>query len=371
MKTIWLALHNVKKIYKRHLFVFLLIVISMCVSSFGMLFYSGYIGQTCAEREEGNGDCLKLTLLDGGKGKNVIQTLDFMMMKYKQLSYIKINDSQNEEDDNAMKDSGMESTEETNEISISIVGEYNKQYEKTLLVGRNLLYEENEAVALIPSDYVTYLEYDDVPIDSKICFEKCNMNVVGVLSYMDEEAIIVPIKYYIENFEGKYLEIGFAERLSKSEREQIDREILEYGIGEESNWVLAKPVFQSWDFWYEFLQIVMIFLVIIINIFVIIYFLMLRMRQTYSIYSICGGGRIRTLFVIILQAFLIILIGNIIGSIVYLIFLPFAKSLKLAYQGSLVFYMIISALIGVISLIVTVITSIKVNRKITVYRTLE
>ena len=371
MKLIWLSLHNVVKIYKKHLLVFLLILTSMSVSSFGLLFYSGYSGRTCAERDLGKGDCLKIILAESVENKSLIKMLDELVIKQEQLDHLKLSSFQDSEERSETENSGQGTEEIENEISVTIVGEYNKKYQNRLLIGRNLTYEDTEALVMIPSELTRYLEYDDVPINATLDFGKDRLKVSGILSYTENNEVVVPIKYYIEMFHGKYLEAGFNGKLTREQRNQVDNILASYQNVDAYNWILMKPTLLSFDFWVEFFQILMIFLVIIINIFVIIYFLMLRMKQTYSIYLICGGGSKEILFIITLQAFFIMLLGILIGFVGFVILLPSVKSMNLLFQGSIFFYIAICILIAVATWLLSLITCNKVNHNIVIYRTSE
>ena len=370
MRIIYLVLHNLKKLILKNKVIFLLVMISMSCSAFGILFYSGYVGTEYYSRMSDNGDSVDISIAENISETQLTKLIEQFENDTVTPNCIRLSENSDEQ---LMKHETIIEGEELNlnEIHVSIIGEYNERYNKRLSVGRTLDKSEDGAVVVIPEDYIDYLDYDDTPLNAKINLDNHEFSVVGVMYYSDTDGIIVPINYYIQNLLTKNIKIGYDHSLSSAENKAVESILEKSDIIEEYQWTRAESALESFDFWIDFFQIILIFIVIILNVFVVIYFLISRMKRYYSICSLCGSVKRNNHLIILLQTFLLLLIGIIIGTVLFVIILPCLHQVKLIDAISLEFYLAVDSLMIVIVFIISAIMGALINRNITVYQTTE
>ncbi len=115
------------------------------------------------------------------------------------------------------------------------------------------------------------------------------------------------------------------------------------------------------SFWIEFGQILLIFVVSIINLFTIIYFWIIRSKKTYNIYLICGCSRAKIIYLTVARSFIVILIGIISGSIIFSLFAGVLEKFNLITTENPLLYLLVIALIIAVTLVFSIAAAIKSN----------
>lgn len=370
MKSVYIIVHNIKNLAKKNRMILSLVIVSTVVSTFGILFYSGYILKNYYDTQSKIQQEMEVTFKEEVNKQQVHEVLKKLINKEKRLIKVQVSDY----DQNSHASDTtiiMESDKEDENTSVAVMGEYVTTYGKLLEAGRGIKLEEIGPLVLIPEELTNYIEYEVTPINKRFSTGGKEFEVVGVLGYSENDGIIVPVNYYIDHFPVNHLRICYAQALSKENRQALERILIKSQVIEDYQFTKVAFALFSSDFWIEFIQILIIFVVIIINIFVLIYFLMNRMKRSYKIYSICGGSSSRVYKIIVLQTFFLILVGITIGLIVYLCSLSILARYELVYDRMLSLYMELAMGVAAIEFLFSAVVGKIVHSGLGIYQIAE
>lgn len=370
MKLVYIIVHNIINLAKKNKLTLSLVILSTMVSTFGILFYSGYISKNYYDMCSKEGKKIDISLKDEASKQQVHGLIEkFLDKKNKPIKIQAFNFDQNSQENSTIIK--VVSNQEESDVNVSIMGEFSLNYGKELLVGRGLKLREKEPVALIADDLVSYVNYDITPLNYLWKVDRKEFKLVGILSSLRSGEVVVPIDYYIEHYPVNYLRFYYAQALSKEIREGLENVLIQSKVVKEYQFSKIDFALFSFDFWIEFIQILVIFVIIIINIFVLVYFLMNRMKRCYKIYSICGGSSSRVYKIIVLQTFLLILLGILAGIIIYFGFLPIFSRYGLVYDEKLSLYIELATGIAIIEFLFSAVIGRIVHSSLDIYQIAE
>lgn len=341
MKNIHLILHNIRRIIIHNKITSLVVIFSIVFTTFGLLFYSGYIYNVSSERKISYGDTITIKLDDNIQYQDITEIIDDLEKDVKIQSLLVSSQEPIQEDGN-----------------YNIVGEYNASYENILLSGNYFSRSEENGLLVLPEYLVGDIAgYNEYPIGKILNIKGHQLKISGVLSFLYTDYLIVPIEYYIKNFDTHFISCTFKDKninLEKIEKIQNNSFVKEVN--------LTKPVnvLYTSQFWVEFGQIILIFAAAIINLFTIIYFWIVREKRMYNIYSICGSTTSSIIKIIAGQSFAIILFGIILGIVLFSILSSFFVKYNLIKIDYLL-YIIIIAIIILITYFYSIFVAIKSN----------
>lgn len=348
-KKICLVCFNLKKMYKDNKMLFLLVILSTMISTFGIFFFASYLADYVQSFTKQTGDMLIIEQeFSDNSGNEVLKGI--LSLNTEEIEVIVCKQENISEDENS-----------------NIMGEYHKNYSSRMHSGRVFEINETNPYVIIDEFQALNMDIKDTPINEKIEINGKEYQVAGVCTITEYGEIIVPVGYFLKNCVVNQIEITFSNSFSKEKRKEIEKVLIQYGV-EEINWKAPEVPFNSTEFWVNFLQVLAIFIVIGINILVLIHYLLYRNKKNYSIYAICGGNDIEIFLVIFLQVFIHLLLGTVLGVIGTLLFFRGMGNVDWLYQGSVSFYFIVFGIIVLVYVIAACILERKINGNREIYQ---
>ena len=141
MKKYILAVHNLKYMIGNRNSLFFIVLASMSLSVFGMLFYSGYFLYSYYRFE--GGSKITITPAPDSSGEEICQLLSQLKSTGYTTKQVQLLPDNLED--------GM------------ITGEYNQQWDKKVLVGKNYSFDENQPYVIMPEYMVNFVENGESP----------------------------------------------------------------------------------------------------------------------------------------------------------------------------------------------------------------
>ena len=325
--------------------VFFIVLISMSLSVFGMLFFSGYFLYSYYESEMGSK--ITITLHPGTSGMDVLQLLSQLKTKNYETQQVKI------------------TTEKTDDFGVT--GEYNRQWNKSILNGKNYTLNEDRPYVIMAEYTVDFVKNGESPIGFRLK-DKEEFQVYGIVPYTENDGYCVPIQYYALHYPTETVRYCYAQKLDKKAVQKIDTTLKNSSAVATYHIVRAANPFLSTYFMEKFVQIVLIFSVIIINIFCMTYSWIIHFKRDYRIYEICGADKNCIVGIIMVQTIILMFIGVFTGNFLFFIVKTGVKHTTLVYQKSYVPYRGISLLLMVILTLFSSVLAKKVTKTNTVYR---
>ena len=351
MNILLLIFHNIKKLITHNTITFLVVVLCLVISTFGILFYSGYIYKSSMERQSDRGVKIILTINEQTPKDEIKEIIETLSSKEAIQNVLVAADQPNQ-----------------NEERYTLVGEYNVLYKDRLLFGNYFGRDENKPVVVMPENIIPQVVGLNInPIGKNINVGDVDFTIVGMVSYMLIDNLVIPVDYYLDKYPTRYIEITYEKLLSKDKYDFINT-----FVGSNSNIIyyeIDKPtnVLLTLSFWMEFGQVLLIFSIIIINVFMIMFFWIQRSKLTYNIYSIYGGSKLQVLNVIAGQSVLIILYSILLGSLLFYLFSDVFVKANLIVSNKPLFYLITIGIEFLITVIFTIISSYKANKNNEIY----
>lgn len=324
IKVSYLAVLNLMNLLRYRNRLIVVIVISISASVFGILFYSGYFLYSYYEAADGSVVVMEIKKQTEKTAIwNLIEKMWNVETETKKI-YILPNEDETE-----------------------LIGAYNRNWEtgSFLLTGRNFLYNENTASVMMAEYLVNSVEDGEIPIGKKIEFQGSLFEVVGIVSFTEYDTLFVPIKYFVSQYNTKTIKYSYSKPLSNANKEKIKE------IVENSNIVTSYSIknnnnpFMSKDFLSVFFQIILIFMVVVVNAFSMTYYSVMIFKRTYRIYAVCGASKRDIRTIVLMQNILLIFISIVIGNFLYIICKNMIKIYDLVYQGSYMVYIMVSAIV--------------------------
>ena len=352
MKTIFCAIHNIKKLIKQHIFLFCIICIGIAMSTFGILFYTGYISNYFCDSEDG-------------------QTVNISIKDNNDISRINdlADDLYNIDGFNYIAVSGEDYQEYDTLNSNCILGEYSADFDDNLLVGDAFDFNSMDNVALITEYAVMNMEIDGNPVGTKV--NNDSLKVVGVLNFNLYEGYIVPVKYYINNFETKVFYVKYSNAQGDEIRDLINEKLSGYSdIIEDCSFEYSSP-FDNSDFVMIFMQILLIFCVAVINIFTMISFWVKSLKNEFKIYMVYGSSKMRIIVIMMLQSIILFVLSSLLGIILFFVCSGVFVDFGIIIRGHIFTYVTAYAIVLLISVVQSFILALRAARQQEIYKIKE
>lgn len=300
MKLMYLVVRNLFHIFLQDRYLFILMIACTAVSTFGIYFYSYYLAGYYAAYDCEQYDSVEITDFASASVDQIIQSIDDMDIRLIRDVYCK------------------ESLQNEN---IPVMGEYHSDYASRLLCGTLFDINEEDSKAIV--DELTLaamadeIPFEDTPIGAEVLINQIPYSIAGVCSITEFEEIIVPVKYFIRNYPVKTMEIRFQKRMD-SENKRIIEGLFGYA---DLAWSKPQSIWESSDFMMKMLQISIVFLIILINVYMISFYIAKKQCDKFNKYFVCGANgkqlRFISFFQIILQEIPGILMGIFIFGVVH------------------------------------------------------
>lgn len=350
MKNLYLLINDIKRLFNQNKLIFYIVIISMAVSTFGYLFYSGFILKNYLEVKREKGVVVSINVkkpIDKGNLTELCNMLGYGKEFINEFYVSKSEGSLVQRD------------------VYEFVGEFNSNYynySNWVSSGAYYSSSENRPLMCISQWMVQPLFGNNVnPINRKVQIDGVDFIVCSMISFMYYDHYSVPVKYFIENFPVGYVKAMYNDNLSESDLIEIQRNLKKYKENIMLQIVKPQSPLLSFKFWMQIIQIIIIFILIIISLFIIIAYWIKRNRKIFNIYSIVGGSRVRVQSLIILQTFLLLVIGGALGGILFFSLQGILANRKLVQYGFYTVYLSIIFIVFVVLFLFTVFTSKKSN----------
>lgn len=350
-----LVLFNVKRMFYEKKVLFILVIISTAISTFGIFFFGDYLAAYYKDLANQMGDSLyiegnlnetyKAKLIDG------IEQLDLT-----QISQIVCEQTEEEEG------------EDGNSI---IKGEYHNNYDNRMQSGETPAWDERRAYIVMDEFRASEIA-DDLQKNEKVLGQKLKVDgkeytVSGICTITEDNELIVPVLFYLNHYEANQVEISFQHKLSEREKERMET-LFSLDNVVELKWTDLKEPWEQTEFMISFVQLVGVFLLIGINIVMLIEYLLYRNKRKYCIYSICGGTDRDIRSIIFWQIFVHMLFGTVLGSILVAVFKQTIGNVEWLYRGSWYLYMWLFVIVVLIQAVTAYGLDWKMNRKLEIYQ---
>ena len=346
MNKFILTLQNLRYMIMKKSGIFFAALLSMSVCICGILFYAGYLFRVFYD--EKNGSYVKICL----KNDDVIETfsiLDELEKNYGDIEYIHAFDKTQK----------------------SIVGDYNVNYKKMLLVG-DMYSMDEEDVAFIVEDYKFQAESDlSVPLGQHIKVGDIYFAITGVVAFNDFGCYIVPVRYFVKNYNVSYLEIGYMNVIERGKLKEINRYLKKCDNVESFSVVKAKSIIRDTYFISRFFWVILIFLAVLLNTFGLLYYWMMYFKRNYVIFRVCGSSVSTNVSILSCQSAVFLIMGMITGNAEYAFLLNILEKYDIVYAKSYLPYIKVSSLLLIILMIFVIVLSILTGKKQEIYRTME
>lgn len=300
MKLMYLVVRNLFHTFLQDKYLFILMVACTAVSAFGIYFYSYYLAGYYASYDCEQYDTVEITNFASASVDQMIQSIDDMDIRLIRDIYCK---------------------ESLQKETAPIMGEYHSDYTSRLLSGTlyDIKEEDNKVIVdeLTMAAIADEIRYEDTPIGAKILINQMPYSIAGVCSITEFEEAIVPVKYFLRNYPVETIEIRFQKRMDTKKKKRIEG-LFDYA---DFAWSESQSIWENADFIMKLLQISIIFLVILINTYMISFYIAKKQRDKFNKYFVCGafGKQLRfiSFFQIILQEIPGILLGIVIFEAVH------------------------------------------------------
>ena len=254
-----------------------------------------------------------------------------------------------------------------------LVGAYYNSYEGRLLAGESYSIDEEDGCLLVPDVMVvkgTLAEMPEIgknPIGEEVEIKGRKMKITGVIDTSSDAYYEAPINYYIENFETKYIYISYIKALKNEEKTQIEKKLSGFSGIEIYNIESQIPALLNYSFWLEFGEILLIFLIMTLNLFFILLFWIRSEKRKYNIYAVLGCSKRKRNLLLIAQNGVLLLAGEIIGGIIYMLTCGILSKLEIVYSGDLSIYVKIQGIYYLLVMIFLTIVTCNANKKQEIY----
>ena len=344
MNFFTILFNDLKRLIKYNKLTFIIVSVSMMFVTFGVFFYAGYIAWGYEDVES---EIYFDVYLDKHVSKESIKNL---VEKLQNDKIIQMSVAESKEDVDA-------------EDKHTVIGEYSKSQISFRTAGKPFGLNDNEDGVIIYIDDIDNSLIDNktvvgnvIKIDGK---EFPIREVIGTIDYRPPSTCV---NYYINNFNTQYIRLIYD---NKNIKKNIINILDNNKIVEKYDIQKNKPVILTIDFWYTFSQILLMFCIIIINSFMISYWIK-QQQKVYNIYKICGASDRIVRWLEICKMFCIFAISSIFALVIFFIMKPSMVKKELIADLN-VFYVEICIVVLFILIIFTYIAVRKEHKKSIIY----
>lgn len=354
-----ISIHNILTMIKNGKTVFFIAFIGLAMITYGILFYSGYMFESL--NNESNGKNVALTLQE----KTLTNDIEIILDKFDTLSDNMVTKTVVCNKDDVVNS---ESYYESDEVNTYIQGEYDANYKSYLRYGKYFEYDEKKPYMVIQELYADDFGFTKNPVGTNYKYNGKEFEVIGLISSTDDaECAIVPINYYINNFETSTVKITYKNIISYNDKTTLENFLNNCSSVKEYEFTSPFESFCTPEFFGKYFQIFLIFILSLVNIFAMIYFLIKRSQKNYNIYAICGGSEKKIFLIILLQSVILSFSASLIGLAIYYSTVSLLSNYGLAYTDSISIYMAIFIFVLLVMFLFAVIVANKSVKEKKIY----
>lgn len=355
MNELRIAFANVKKLFKNNTIIAVIIISSIMISIFGILFYSGYFLLDYYSANSSKESMILIQSENETDRSNIEKTVNYLNSIEKPIIM-----SVSLYPDVYTETKGYSSNE------ARIIGKYDINYNSALLCGDNFSILSNTNEVLVDSFSISNDKYTYAPIGEEINIYGNTFKIKGIFSPGYETDYIVPISYYATNFTTKSIIINFS-NCSNNDIDLIKTEL--ENLLKSSDIICTKNAnpLKSIDFLSQFFQILLIFCISFLCIFLMINFWVAKMKQTFSVYAVCGCTPKKKMRIIMIQLFMVFSLGTVLGFSFFISFLKLLGKLNLVSTITIMDYVIIVIIVLIILCFYSLLFAIKKSKEKDLY----
>ncbi|MBD5089193.1 MAG: hypothetical protein HDT30_10365 [Clostridiales bacterium] len=365
MKFINLLIRNILHLAKKRKYSFVVVMTSITVISYGVLFYAGYL--------------LYYYYIDGKVTDTIHielnnqipkEEIQHILASFKEQGRMCIIVSENPYRE---WEAYGELTEEIVDSRAQFVGACFDSYEGRLLAGEGYSIDEEKACLLVSSFILEYgklgrtIGMGKNPVGREVEVKGHKMKIIGTKDNCSDADYEVPINYYIDNFKTKYIQVSYIKALGNKDKERIKKELESFSGVKNYHIESQIPALLNYSFWLEFGEILLIFLIMTLNLFFILLFWIRSEKRKYNIYAVLGCSKRKRNLLLIAQNGVLLLAGEIIGGIIYMLTCGVLSKLEIAYSGDLSIYVKIQGIYYLLVMVFLTIVTWNANRKQEIY----
>ena len=298
--------NNFKKLIYQHKGLLLIVVLSMMISTFGVLFFSGYYAYSYYSITDKENCKITITLNSESTNEEISNLLlELTQGEFASITSLSVSEGE-------LPQIG------ASELSTTLIG---KKYfdNERLLIGRHFMDNETEPVMLLSENMLLTLGIEE-PFVEDITIDSISYSIIGVL-FNSEPAYIIPIPFYLQHYRVTNICAVYA---NIPEKDYInDFVISNQSVISSYNVEFFASPFQSPEFLAEIIQIFLVFGFSFLNIVSVIIFWQKLFSRQYRIYHICGCTQTMITRCVSLQIMIVSMVAIMLGLALYLSFLPY------------------------------------------------
>ena len=358
-------MRNIFHLAKKKKYSFWVVMVSIIVISYGVLFYAGYLLYSYYIDGKVT-DTIQIEMDEQISKEEIHHVLE--CLKEDGRKCIILSETPYKE-----KEAYSENTEEIVESRAQLVGACFDSYEGRLLAGEGYSIDEEKAYLLVSSFILEYGKIGRIigigknPIGKEVEIKGKKMKIIATKNNCSDADYEVPINYYIDNFNSKYIQVEYIKALENKDKRQLENELRNCsGI---KNYNIESQTFALLDygFWMQFGQILLIFFIMTLNLFFILLFWIQSEKRKYNIYAVLGCSKRKRNLLLIAQNGILLLVGGMIGSIIYMLTCGILSKLEIVYNGDFSIYVKIQGIYYLLVMVFLIIVTCHANRKQEIY----
>lgn len=345
VKKVYLAINNIRLMLKNKSIMMLIIFTSITLSVLGILFYSGYFLYDYYQSQTENQ--VEIYLQKSTQSSDIIRVIEELSLKEKDISDMCVSNGKLSEG--------------------KLIGEYNKTWKEHMLVGQCYSINDNRPYLLMAEYQVDNIEGYEKPVGKNIKVGGKKIRIGGIIPYSQYDNYILPVYYYINNYPTDYIMIKYNNRKNSS---KIEKTLAQNTIVKKYNMKRSTP-FLSEDFMGAFVQILLIFAAVIINVLCMTYAWLSTFNRKFKIYAICGATKKDIIHIALTQTVILMFSGVLVGNILFAILKMIIRKYEIVYQQNYLPYIIISGVVIILLVGFSYILAKKATKSEIIYNIVE
>ncbi len=310
MNKYYLACYHLKSMIRSGSRLFYIILLGISVSVFGILFYSGYFLYPYYQAAEGSK--VTIDLKPSAAKREVWEIVSGLELTDCPVDYVFLLPE--------------------NPNLAEMAGGYSSRWNRRLMLGKNYGLNERRPLAVVAEYEVDFVEDGESPVGKVVNCQGEAFLAVGMVTFTEYDCYMVPVKYYALHGQTASIQYAYQKRLSYAQRNSIQRLLKASDRIEDFQIENNRSPFFSSDFMLSFMQILLIFAAIVINVFVMVYFWIIHFKKNYRIYAVCGAGKKEIHKIAMFQTMVLLSFGVVAGNIIFIIIRYFVRGYELVYQ---------------------------------------
>jgi len=349
MKKYLLVFRNLKLMLISKNKLFCIVFFSITLSVFGMLFYSGYFLYSFYAAGAGGG--IEIEMKDTADQAGVTGLVELLEKAGPPVDAMFLSEAGSD--------------------GISVIGGYNREWDGHMLCGRNHTLTEGGPFIIMAEYQVDFVEDGEIPVGMHTESDGVEFTVSGIVPYTDEDCYVLPVRYYAGHYDTDRVTAWYKNNLSPAEGRNLREALQREGGIETLALANSRNPFLSSEFVSEFVQVLLIFSVMVINAFCLAYYWITGFKKKFKIYAVCGARKKDIVKIAVLQTSMLMMGGTMLGNVFFVICKLAVRPFGLVYQGSYFPYGIVSLVVLAVMLLFYDLLAKKITGTDIIYHTLE